>query len=69
MSEDGKIFALKKVKLREQDDGAIEGYLNEIALLKRLSSNERIIRLIGAELSQVEGHLLMVFSMKGFVCG
>ncbi|KAI8822894.1 kinase-like domain-containing protein [Fimicolochytrium jonesii] len=60
MAEDKKLYALKKVKLRGQEDSAIEGYLNEIALLKRLSSNERIIRLIDSELNEPEGHMLMV---------
>ncbi|KNC99197.1 TTK protein kinase [Spizellomyces punctatus DAOM BR117] len=60
MSEDGKLFAMKKVKLKGQEDSAIEGYLNEIALLKRLDGNERIIRLVNAEINEEQGYLLMV---------
>ncbi|KAI8916652.1 kinase-like domain-containing protein [Powellomyces hirtus] len=60
MSPQQKLFALKKVKLKGQEDNAVEGYLNEIALLKRLKKNERIIQLIDSELNESEGYLLMV---------
>ncbi|KAJ3091324.1 hypothetical protein HK102_000967 [Quaeritorhiza haematococci] len=60
MSENGKLFALKKVKLHGYDESAVEGYTNEIALLRRLSNNERIIRLVDAEISRRDGYILMV---------
>ncbi|KAJ3024279.1 hypothetical protein HKX48_003104 [Thoreauomyces humboldtii] len=60
MSADKKVYAMKKVKLKGEDDSVIEGYLNEIALLRRLDKNDRIIRLFASELNQVEGHMLMV---------
>ncbi|KAJ3169948.1 hypothetical protein HDU88_000590 [Geranomyces variabilis] len=60
MAQDQKLYALKKVKLKGQEDSAIEGYLNEIALLRRLDKNDRIIHLINSELNEEQGHLLMV---------
>ncbi|KAJ3179007.1 hypothetical protein HDU87_003277 [Geranomyces variabilis] len=60
MAQDQKLYALKKVKLKGQEDSAIEGYLNEIALLRRLDKNDRIIHLINWELNEEQGHLLMV---------
>ncbi|KAJ3214504.1 hypothetical protein HK099_006839 [Clydaea vesicula] len=49
MNEEGKLFALKKVKLKGQEESIIDGYLNEIALLKKMKNNDRIIRLIDYE--------------------
>lgn len=60
MNEQGKIFALKKVKLAEQDDIVVEGYMNEVSLLKRLVKNERIIQLVDSESRIEDGVLLMV---------
>ncbi|KAJ3158685.1 hypothetical protein HDU86_002650 [Geranomyces michiganensis] len=60
MAQDQKLYALKKVKLKGQEDSAIEGYLNEIALLRRLDKNDRIIHLVNSELNEEQGHLLMV---------
>lgn len=49
MTTNGSIRALKKVKLNGVDADAIEGYTNEIALLKRLSNNPAIIHLYDSE--------------------
>jgi Protein kinase domain len=49
MSKEGTILALKKVKVENLDTMAIEGYANEIALLKRLSKNPAIIHLHDSE--------------------
>ncbi|KAJ3139368.1 hypothetical protein HK100_011773 [Physocladia obscura] len=46
----GQIFALKKVKLAQQDPAAIDGYLNEIELLKKLANSNYIIKLVDSEL-------------------
>ncbi|KAI9091726.1 kinase-like domain-containing protein [Phlyctochytrium arcticum] len=60
VAPDGKFYALKRVKLHGQEESCVEGYLNEIELLRRLEGNDRIIRLIGSELDHKEGILLMV---------
>ena len=44
-----EIFALKRVQLDKVDNDTMQGYLNEIALLKRLDGNQRIIRLFDSE--------------------
>ncbi|KAH6581552.1 hypothetical protein BASA60_002384 [Batrachochytrium salamandrivorans] len=54
------VFALKKVKLRGQDPSVVDGYINEISLLKKLSRHERIIRLVDAEINMRDGTMLMV---------
>jgi serine/threonine-protein kinase TTK/MPS1 len=43
---DFQIYALKKVRLKGLDKATLEGYMNEIDLLHRLSSNPWIIRLL-----------------------
>ncbi|KAI9591745.1 kinase-like domain-containing protein [Syncephalis fuscata] len=45
MAPNNRIFALKRVTLRKADQATIEGYLNEINLLKRLANQEYIIKL------------------------
>ncbi|RKO93224.1 kinase-like domain-containing protein [Blyttiomyces helicus] len=60
LSPTGKIHALKKVKLKDQDEAAVEGYINEIALLRKLRNNQRIIRLVDAEIDYGRGIILMV---------
>lgn len=57
--KDGSIYALKKVKLRGQDKFVVEGYKNEIILLNKLKTNERIIRLVDA-IHDPDQHLLMM---------
>ena len=41
--------AIKHVSLDKMDVETMSGYTNEIALLKRLSGNSRIIRLVDSE--------------------
>jgi serine/threonine protein kinase len=60
ISEQGNVFALKKIKLKGQDSSVIAGYKNEIILLNKLRDNDRIIKLIDAEQDQIDGTLLMV---------
>ncbi|KZS86534.1 kinase-like protein [Sistotremastrum niveocremeum HHB9708] len=45
-----EFYALKRVSLDKVSDEEMAGYRNEINLLRRLSGNERIIRLVDAEL-------------------
>jgi serine/threonine-protein kinase TTK/MPS1 len=59
-----ELYAIKRVSLDKTDAETMNGYMNEIALLKRLEGNSRIIRLIDSELKPgpggSKGHLLLV---------
>jgi len=59
-----ELYAIKRVSLDKTDAETMSGYMNEIALLKRLEGNSRIIRLIDSELRPgpggSKGHLLLV---------
>jgi serine/threonine-protein kinase TTK/MPS1 len=64
MNHANEIFALKRVTLDNTDSDTMKGYMNEIALLKRLDGNGRIIRLFDSEVKPgpggTKGHLLLV---------
>jgi len=49
LAKDCSILAIKKVKLGGMDKKAINGYANEIALLKRLRGNPSIIQMYDSE--------------------
>jgi len=49
LSKDCSVLAIKKVKLDNLEKKAIDGYSNEIALLKRLRGNPSIIQLHDSE--------------------
>jgi serine/threonine-protein kinase TTK/MPS1 len=59
-----ELYAIKRVSLDQTDSDTMSGYMNEIALLKRLDGNSRIIRLIDSEVKAgpggSKGHLLLV---------
>ena len=59
-----ELYAVKRVSLDKTDAETMSGYMNEIALLKRLEGNNRIIRLIDSEVKPgpggSKGHLLLV---------
>ncbi|TBU62352.1 kinase-like domain-containing protein [Dichomitus squalens] len=55
MTGSHEIFALKRVALDKVDADTMSGYMNEIALLKRLEGNQRIIRLLDSEVKQGGG--------------
>ena len=63
MTAQHEIFALKRVTLDKVDQDTMAGYMNEIALLKRLDGNQRIIRLFDSEVRGVSAkgqlHLVM----------
>jgi serine/threonine protein kinase len=61
MAPDGKQYALKKVNLKTADQFATDGYRNEISLLQKLRNNERIIRLIDAEVN--DNFILVVMEL------
>ncbi|TCD65100.1 Protein kinase [Steccherinum ochraceum] len=50
-----ELFAIKKVSLDKTDPETMNGYMNEIALLKRLDGNRKIIRLIDSEVKAGPG--------------
>lgn len=58
------IYAIKRVALDKTDAETMSGYMNEIALLKRLAGNSRIIRLIDSEVRPgpggSKGYLMLV---------
>lgn len=49
MNSQNEVYAMKRVSLDRTDRDSMAGYMNEIALLKRLDGNRRIIRLIDSE--------------------
>ncbi|KAF8158393.1 hypothetical protein B0H34DRAFT_454137 [Crassisporium funariophilum] len=59
-----ELYAIKRVSLDKTDAETMSGYMNEIALLKRLEGNSRIIRLMDSEVKPgpggSKGHLLLV---------
>jgi hypothetical protein len=64
MNNANEIYAIKRVSLDKTDTETMSGYMNEIALLKRLSGNSRIIRLVDSEVKPgpggTKGHLMLV---------
>lgn len=50
-----ELYAIKRVLLDKTDAETMAGYMNEIALLKRLEGNSRIIRLIDSEVKAGPG--------------
>ncbi|KAK0504051.1 other/TTK protein kinase [Armillaria luteobubalina] len=64
MNHANELYAIKRVSLDKIDSETMSGYMNEIALLKRLEGNSRIIGLIDSELKAgpggSKGHLLLV---------
>ncbi|KAF5369492.1 hypothetical protein D9758_002640 [Tetrapyrgos nigripes] len=49
LSNTNEIYALKRVVLEKTDQETLNGYINELHLLRRLEGNKRIIRLIDSE--------------------
>jgi len=64
LSHANELYAIKRVSLDKTDADTMSGYMNEIALLKRLEGNSRIIRLVDSEVKAgpggSKGHLLLV---------
>ena len=63
LSRDCDVVALKKVKLDGLNKAAIDGYANEIALLKRLKGNPAIIQLYSAEVDLDRKSILLVMEV------
>ena len=49
------MYAVKRVSLDKTDADTMNGYMNEIALLRRLEGNSRIIRLFDSEVKAGPG--------------
>ncbi|RDB17945.1 Serine/threonine-protein kinase mph1 [Hypsizygus marmoreus] len=64
LSHSNEIYAIKRVSLDKSEPDTMSGYMNEIALLKRLEGNSRIIRLIDSEVKAgadgSRGYLMLV---------
>lgn len=63
--QEGEVWALKKVGLKNLDETTLAGYLNEIELLKNFADESSIIHLMDSELNQARSCLYMV-SKFGF---
>jgi serine/threonine-protein kinase TTK/MPS1 len=64
MAENYKIFAVKRVNLEDVDPTAVRGYKGEIDLLRTLSSNDRVVRLLDWEIND-DKHALSVLMEMG----
>jgi tRNA A-37 threonylcarbamoyl transferase component Bud32 len=60
LSQDGNVYAIKKVKLERLDKKQIEGYANEINLLKKLRGNPAIIQMVDSEVDLLRKSIFMV---------
>ncbi|KAJ2157498.1 Dual-specificity kinase, spindle pole body (SPB) duplication and spindle checkpoint function [Coemansia sp. RSA 552] len=60
MSAKHEIFAIKRVSFSRADVQAIEGYVNEIILLRKFEGNPYIVQLFDAEINKERGLLHMV---------
>lgn len=63
MAENGKLFALKRVKLEDADENAVRGYKGEIELLRKLEGVERVVRLFDWEVDEERQILSVVSSL------
>jgi serine/threonine-protein kinase TTK/MPS1 len=59
-AENGKVFALKRVRLQGQDPAAIQGYKGEIDLLNKLKGNPRVVELFDYAVDDDKGVLYVV---------
>ncbi|EJD51621.1 kinase-like protein [Auricularia subglabra TFB-10046 SS5] len=59
-----ELLALKRVGLESADDQTVQGYLNEIQLLRRLDGNKRIIRLLDSEVQIIGGKRVLFMIME-----
>ena len=60
MTTQGKILAMKRVKLDGADESMIFSYKNEITLLNRLKGCDSIIKLYDSEIDQANGYITMI---------
>ncbi|GKY93744.1 hypothetical protein MPSEU_000341500 [Mayamaea pseudoterrestris] len=60
LSKDGHVLAIKKVKLAGMTQNAMEGYANEIALLKRLRGSPSIIQLYDSQIDLAQKAIFLI---------
>lgn len=60
IAENGKIFALKRVKLESESPEAVRGFKGEIDLLKRLEKVDRVVRMYDWEINDEKQCLSVV---------
>ena len=60
MSENFKIWALKKVSLAGADEQALRGFKGEIDLLRRLAKVDRVVQLRDWEVNEAKKTLSLV---------
>jgi len=63
LSKKCDVLAIKKVKLDGMDDKAIEGYANEISLLKSLRGNPSIIQLYDSQVDMARKSIYLVMEL------
>lgn len=63
LSKKCSVVAIKKVKLEGMDRKAIEGYANEISLLKRLQGNPAIIQMYDSEVDLARKSIFVVMEV------
>lgn len=63
MSAKHDIYAIKRVSCSRADASAVDGYVNEILLLRKFEGNPQIIQLYDAEMNKERGliHMVMEF--------
>ncbi|KAF8938232.1 Dual-specificity kinase, spindle pole body (SPB) duplication and spindle checkpoint function [Haplosporangium gracile] len=60
LASNSRVLALKKVSFENADQSTINGYVNEIRLLRKMVHTSRIIRLWDAEVNHAKGYLSLV---------
>ncbi len=63
LSTNCNVIAIKKVKLDGMDKKAIDGYSNEIALLKRLRGNPAIIQMFDSQVDLERKSILLIMEL------
>mmetsp|Transcript_14147 Transcript_14147/g.20894 ORF Transcript_14147/g.20894 Transcript_14147/m.20894 type:complete len:897 (-) Transcript_14147:426-3116(-) len=63
LAKDYSVVAIKKVKLAHLDQKAIDGYANEISLLKKLRGNPAIIQLYDSEVDMKRKAIFLVMEI------
>eukprot|EP00917_Polyrhabdina_sp_WS-2016_P010574 GHVP01023298.1.p1 GENE.GHVP01023298.1~~GHVP01023298.1.p1 ORF type:complete len:522 (+),score=75.28 GHVP01023298.1:1281-2846(+) len=60
LSDTGELLALKRVRTKFLDKTVLNGYLNEIELLRRFSEKRHIIKLIDADINTKSGYIYII---------
>jgi serine/threonine-protein kinase TTK/MPS1 len=60
VSQKRKIMALKRIRLQGKQKETVDGFIDEIKLLKKLRGKDNIVQIVDAEVCQREGLILVV---------